>query len=271
MWKNIEKVKNIIQSSETKTDVLNKLGLKNNGGNYNSLTSFIKSHNIDISHFNFKKPLKIELNFTKKGLEEILVKNSLYKSSNHLKSRLYNNQLKTRICELCGQNENWQGKKMSLILDHINGDRYDNRLENLRIVCPNCNATLETHCRGLNPKKNEKYNPRKKKCISDSCENMIRKDHDYCLSCWKEVRKAKNKSEKTQVVIKSKKSGKDETEKISFEEAMKKRRKVERPSYEQLLLDISELGFVGTGKKYEVSDNSIRKWIKMYQKHGDNF
>ena len=35
---------------------------------------------------------------------------------------------------------------MSLILDHINGVRDDNRLENLRIVCPNCAATLETHC-----------------------------------------------------------------------------------------------------------------------------
>ena len=76
------------------------------------------------------------------------------------------------------------------------------------------------------------------------------------------------KSEKTQVVIKS---DREESEKISFEEAMKKRRKVERPSYEQLLLDISELGFVGTGKKYEVSDNSIRKWIKMYEKHGSDF
>ena len=42
----------------------------------------------------------------------------------------------------------WTGKKMSLILDHINGKHNDNRIDNLRIVCPNCNATLETHCRG---------------------------------------------------------------------------------------------------------------------------
>lgn len=53
---------------------------------------------------------------------------------------------------MCGQGEEWNGKKMSLILDHINGVHNDNRLENLRIVCPNCNATLDTHC-GKNNKK----------------------------------------------------------------------------------------------------------------------
>jgi hypothetical protein len=45
---------------------------------------------------------------------------------------------------MCGQTEDWKGMKMSLILDHINGINNDNRIENLRIVCPNCNSTLET-------------------------------------------------------------------------------------------------------------------------------
>ena len=48
-------------------------------------------------------------------------------------------------------------------------------------------------------------------------------------------------------------------------------RKVERPPYKQLLLEISESGYVKTGKLYGVSDNSIRKWVKMYEKHGENF
>ena len=65
--------------------------------------------------------------------------------SKYLKKRLYIEGLKKRECELCGQGEEWKGKKMSLILDHINGVHDDNRLINLRIVCPNCNATLETH------------------------------------------------------------------------------------------------------------------------------
>ena len=59
---------------------------------------------------------------------------------------LFEEGLKERRCEMCGQDENWHGRTMSLILDHINGVPDDNRLENLRIVCPNCAATLETHC-----------------------------------------------------------------------------------------------------------------------------
>lgn len=64
----------------------------------------------------------------------------------HLKRRLYKEGLKQRRCELCGQNEVWRGRAMALILDHVNGVHDDNRLQNLRIVCPNCNATLDTHC-----------------------------------------------------------------------------------------------------------------------------
>jgi hypothetical protein len=77
----------------------------------------------------------------KRPLEEILVDNSTYSRSN-LKMRLYEEGLKEPRCELCGQGENWRGKYMGMILDHINGVRNDNRLENLQIVCPNCAATL---------------------------------------------------------------------------------------------------------------------------------
>ena len=74
-----------------------------------------------------------------------IVEGSTY-SRGRLKQGPYNAGLKTRRCELCGQDELWRGRPMSLILDHINGVPTDNRLENLRIVCPNCAATLETHC-----------------------------------------------------------------------------------------------------------------------------
>ena len=76
-----------------------------------------------------------------------MIENSTF-GTTHLKERLYNEGIKERKCELCGQGEYWQGKKMSLILDHINGVHNDHRLDNLRVLCPNCNATLDTHCKG---------------------------------------------------------------------------------------------------------------------------
>lgn len=47
-------------------------------------------------------------------------------------------------CALCGQQPEWQGKKLVMVLDHINGKNKDNRLENLRLLCPNCNSQTET-------------------------------------------------------------------------------------------------------------------------------
>ena len=50
-------------------------------------------------------------------------------------------------CVLCGQNNSWNGMKLVLQLDHINGNNKDNRIENLRILCPNCHTQTETFCR----------------------------------------------------------------------------------------------------------------------------
>jgi hypothetical protein len=138
---------------------------------------------------------------------------------------------------------------MSLILDHINGDRYDNRLENLQIVCPNCNATLATHCRGLNANKEKwiKYDLCK-------CGGTKQKKSELCISCHKDklfkIREAEKEREKKE------------------KKTRKETRKVERPAYEVLIKEIKELGYAATGRKYGVSDNGVRKWKKMYEKYG---
>jgi hypothetical protein len=152
-----ELLKKYIKESDNKTEVMFKFGIINKGANYKTLNKYIERYNIDISHLE-KKTYKMFIK-NKIPLEQILIKNSLYKSST-LKERLYKEGLKKRECELCGQGEIWNEKKMSLILDHINGIHNDNRLENLRIVCPNCNATLDTHC-GKNNKRESKTKIRK--------------------------------------------------------------------------------------------------------------
>ncbi len=71
-------------------------------------------------------------------LEDILKENTVY-GSTLLKKRLINEGLKENKCEKCGISE-WNNKPITLELHHINGNRYDNRLENLQILCPNCHA-----------------------------------------------------------------------------------------------------------------------------------
>jgi hypothetical protein len=145
-WKE-ENVIDAVKKSTNYTECLKNMGIHNFGSSSKTLKKYIKKYNLDISHFLSGEELLKQSTINRtKSLDDILIENSSY-ATTHLKNRLYKSGLKTRICELCGQNEDWKGKKMSLILDHINGINNDNRIENLRIVCPNCNATLDTHCR----------------------------------------------------------------------------------------------------------------------------
>lgn len=142
----------IVKNSKNYTEILQKLGLGIKGNSRPTLKKYIKLYDIDISHFESKVErymrTNTKLNNSRKiSRIEILVSGSTYTNLGNIKNRLYEEGLKKRICEKCGQNENWNGEHISLILDHINGDNSDHRIENLRILCPNCNATLPTHCR----------------------------------------------------------------------------------------------------------------------------
>lgn len=93
-------------------------------------------------------------------------------SRGDVKRRLFVGGLKEKRCELCGQDENWRGNRMALILDHINGIPDDHRLDNLRIVCPNCAATFATHCGRKNRRPARHLAVGRKYGVSD---NAIRK------------------------------------------------------------------------------------------------
>jgi len=228
-----EKLEKVISESKTYTEVFLKLSLTNKAGNFDTLKKYIKIYDISISHFYTKEQNKENLRIfnTKTKLEDIMIENSTF-SRTHLKKRLYDEGIKERKCELCGQDENWNGKKMSLILDHINGINDDNRLENLRIVCPNCNATLDTHCRG-NKKANNKEHLKELNTDLYKCEcgNDKTKDSKQCTKCY-----------------------------------TLSQRKVKWPEYSVLEKEVEELGYAGTGRKYGVADNTIRSWLKKLKK-----
>jgi hypothetical protein len=137
----VQELQDAVAASTNLSDVLRRLGLRAAGGNFRSVGAWIQRLEIPTDHF-------------RKGggrpaaqvpLEDILVAGSRY-NRGRLKERLYDGGIKERRCELCGQGELWRGTRIALILDHVNGVADDNRLENVRIVCPNCAATLDTHC-----------------------------------------------------------------------------------------------------------------------------
>lgn len=145
-----EHLTNLVNESKCMWDVVEKAGMSKQQGNYSYLWRAINRLGISISHFEDQRKGQ---GCKRKGLEEFFIKGKyLTISGNLFKRKLYKAGLKKPICEKCGQGEIWNGEKISLILDHKDGDRENNLLENLQIVCPNCNATLNTHC-GRNRKK----------------------------------------------------------------------------------------------------------------------
>lgn len=149
--KNKETLIKVVKDSINVSDALKKLGFSGSNGNSKTFYKYIKKYEIDISHFT-GKAIKYRNSI---NLDDILSNKTHYYNSHNLKNHLYKAGLKKPICELCGQDENWKGQKISLILDHIDGNRNNNNLENLRIVCPNCDAALPTY-KGKN-RKNKEY------------------------------------------------------------------------------------------------------------------
>lgn len=80
---------------------------------------------------------------TRKNAQEYLFKGSLIKS-HRLKLKLLEDKLKDHCCERCG-NAEWLGQPIPIELHHINGNHFDNRFENLQLLCPNCHALTDNN------------------------------------------------------------------------------------------------------------------------------
>ena len=142
-----------VKNSESIRQVLKLLDLRMAGGNYTQINKYIKNYKINKDHFTGQAWNKGNKGNGKPRikLEDILQKNSYFQSYK-LKKRLFSANLKPQHCEECGWNKKAPDGRLPLELDHINGDSKDNRIENLRILCPNCHSLKPTH-RGKNIKK----------------------------------------------------------------------------------------------------------------------
>lgn len=231
-----EELESIIKKSFSVKDVLIAIGLSPVGGNYQTIKRKIKLFNLDISHFVGCGHLKNKShNWSRRiPLEKILVKDSLYCGTSNLRRRLIKGGYLENKCYECGLTE-WRGKTISLELEHINGDRFDNRIGNLTILCPNCHSQTPTYRRQKNiVRKHYKCTRCSKKIYSSNKSKL-------CHSCYWIVR--------------------NENRIIKPLKCRPRKFNVEKKELDKM---IKKMSFAQIGKHFGVSDNAIRKRARLF-------
>ena len=135
----------LLKKSSTISEVLFKLGytVKGNSWGYSQVKRRMDDLNLDYSIFKGKSAV-IKTNKLNNIRKEDILKENCKHQRIVLRRYVIKNNLIPYKCAICGCTE-WQGKTLSLELDHINGINNDNRLENLRFLCPNCHSQTSTY------------------------------------------------------------------------------------------------------------------------------
>ena len=167
--------------------VLRELSLSPTGANYKTVHAAVKVLGVDISHWTGQGHQKGKrCTWAKKrSLDEILVKGSDYRNTSNLKGRLIDEGVLVNECSECGLGSNWEGKSLIMVIDHVNGDSRDHRIENLRLLCPNCNSQQSTFA-GRNVKTNRRDAIRCKGC---GCRLREERVTGRCINCMPRTRR----------------------------------------------------------------------------------
>lgn len=151
-------LKDAVKASRSVRQTLIALGLRPEGGNYKSVQGAIERLQLDTSHFTgqgWRKDSTRPIT-PPRPLSEVLVRNSDFNTS-HVRKRLLRECMIDQQCDVCGIRE-WMGQPLTIELHHINGIRNDHRLENIRMLCPNCHSQTSTY-RGRNRRRPESPTP----------------------------------------------------------------------------------------------------------------
>lgn len=139
----------VVARSTSVNDVLRRLGLATVGGHHANISRRIKAYGLDTSHFTpMARTDQQRYNQRRRTAEEILVEDTSAHArrvpGSRLKRALRELGMEER-CALCGIEPVWLGEALPIEVDHIDGNWRNNRIENLRLLCPNCHSTTDSY------------------------------------------------------------------------------------------------------------------------------
>jgi len=222
----------ITNESKSLTEILKKLEKNCNKTSFSTLKRVLLQLKINYSHI----PVGINSNKNRKfltkniSLTEVLVENSSYKRGS-IKKRLIEEGYFIYKCVECGLKNEWNNKKLVLQLDHINGIPNDNRIENLRFLCPNCHSQTPTFAGRASRKETfgkPSHKLKDKKC--PNCNVLICDVAERCGNC--RIRP----------------------------------KKINWPPFVEIEDMLKEMPMTAVAKKLGVSDNAVKKHIRSKKK-----
>jgi Zn finger protein HypA/HybF involved in hydrogenase expression len=302
-----EELQNLLNESNSYADLLRKLNMSEHGGNRATLRKIINEYDLDLTKIDENRKvenLKILDSFHRKikPLNEILVKDSEYKSNTLLK-RLFKEGLKEEKCECCGITE-WMNKNITFQLHHKDGDHHNNELSNLESLCPNCHSQTDNFAGKSSSKipKLKKEQEKKKaqygisedgqrfydgygnyKILCPTCnENFMNKEAKMCKKCYeKKIKTPKVSKEELFELMKTNTFDSaaiilgvtDDTVSKWYKYYIDEEKKLgnimicsdKAPSKEELKNQLFKFkSFVAVARIYDVTDNTVRKWCDKY-------